>query len=64
MDSAMNLRKKTTEGEGVGARSLTCNTSGVEGCVGAPRWDYKDLQVRHLLTRTCTNQLIGWLVRS
>jgi hypothetical protein len=29
---------KTTEGEGVGTRSLAHNTSGVEVCVGTPRY--------------------------
>jgi hypothetical protein len=28
---------KTTEGQGIEARSLACNISRVEGCVGAPR---------------------------
>jgi hypothetical protein len=35
----MNLKKKTTEGEGVGVRSLVHNISGVEGRAGAPGWD-------------------------
>jgi len=35
MDSTMSLKVKTTEGEGVGARSLARNTSGVKGRVGA-----------------------------
>ncbi len=39
MDSTKNPKVKTTEEEGVGARSLARSTSGVEGCVGAPRWD-------------------------
>jgi len=39
MDSATNLKKKTTKGERVGVRSLARSTSGVEGCVGAPGWD-------------------------
>jgi hypothetical protein len=30
---------KTTEEQGVGARSLARSTLGVEGCAGAPRWD-------------------------
>jgi len=34
MDSAANPKKKTTKGEGVGVRSLTHSTLGVEGCVG------------------------------
>jgi len=39
MDLTTNPKVKTTVGEGVGACSLTHNTSGVEGRVGAPRWD-------------------------
>ncbi len=39
MDSTVSLKVKTTEGKGVGARSLVHNTSGVEGRVGAPGWD-------------------------
>jgi len=35
MDLATTPKKKTMKGEGVGARSLTHNTSGVKGCVGA-----------------------------
>jgi hypothetical protein len=39
MDSTMNPKVKTTEGEGVGVRSLVRNTSRVEGCAGALGWD-------------------------
>ncbi len=39
MDSTTSLKVKTSEGERVGARSLARNTSRVEGCAGAPRWD-------------------------
>jgi hypothetical protein len=39
MDSTMNPRVKTTEGEGIGARSLARNTLEVEGRAGAPGWD-------------------------
>jgi len=39
MDSTMNPKVTTAEGEGFGARSLVHSTSGVKGCVGAPRWD-------------------------
>jgi len=39
MDSTTNPNVKTTEGEEVGACSLACSIWGVEGCVGAPRWD-------------------------
>jgi len=35
MDSTMNLKVKTTEGEGVGACAPARRTSGVEGRVGA-----------------------------
>jgi hypothetical protein len=38
MDSTTNPKVKIVEGR-VGARSLTRSISGVEGCVGAPRWD-------------------------
>jgi hypothetical protein len=34
MDSTMSAKVKTSEGEGVGAHSLACNISGVEGHVG------------------------------
>jgi hypothetical protein len=39
MDSAVSPKRKTTEGKGIGARSLACNTSRVEGRVGALGWD-------------------------
>jgi len=39
MDSTVNQKVKTLEGEGVGARSMACSTLGVEGCAGAPKWD-------------------------
>jgi len=39
MDSIADPKVKTTEGEGVGVRSLIYNTLGVEGHVGASRWD-------------------------
>jgi hypothetical protein len=39
MDSTMSPMVKTTKGEGVGARFLVRNTSGVEGRVGALGWD-------------------------
>ncbi len=43
MDSTMSLKMKTSKGKGVGAHSLACNTSGVEGRVGAPRWGLERL---------------------
>ncbi len=39
MDSTVSLKKKTTEGKGVGVRSLVRNTSGVEGRARALGWD-------------------------
>jgi hypothetical protein len=36
MDS---IASPTLEGVGVGEPSLACSTLGVEGCVGAPRWE-------------------------
>jgi hypothetical protein len=39
MDLTMSPKMKTTEGEGVGVRSLARNILGVEGCVGASGWN-------------------------
>jgi hypothetical protein len=39
MDSTASPKLKTTEGEGVGARSLACSTLRVEGRTGALGWD-------------------------
>jgi len=39
MDSILNPKVKTMEGEKVGVRSLVHNTLGVEVHVGAPGWD-------------------------
>ncbi len=39
MDSTSSPKVKTVKREGVGARSLARNTSGVEGRAGAPIWD-------------------------
>jgi hypothetical protein len=38
MDSTINPKVKTMEGEGIGACSLTHNISMVEGHVGTPGW--------------------------
>ncbi len=38
MDSIASPNVKTSEGEGVGAHSLVCSISGVEGRVGALGW--------------------------
>jgi hypothetical protein len=37
MDSIASLKVKTMEGEGVGARSLACNTSGGKGVCWSSR---------------------------
>ncbi len=39
MDSIVNPKVKTTEGEGVGAHSLARSILGVKGRVGPPKWD-------------------------
>jgi len=38
MDSNVNPKLKTMEGERFGASSLACNTLGVEECVGTLGW--------------------------
>jgi hypothetical protein len=43
MDSTLNPKVKTTEGEGVGVRSLAQNTLGVKGRVRTPRWGLRRL---------------------
>ncbi len=39
MDSIMSPKKKTTEGERIGARSLAHSILGVKGCAGVLGWD-------------------------
>jgi hypothetical protein len=39
MDSITSPKVKTTEGEGVGVRSLARNTLVIEGRAGASKWD-------------------------
>jgi hypothetical protein len=39
MDSTVSPKVKIAKGEGVGARSLICNTLGVEGRARALGWD-------------------------
>jgi hypothetical protein len=41
MDSIASLKMKTTEGKGVGARSLARSTLGVEGRAGDLGWGLK-----------------------
>jgi len=61
MDSTTSPKLKTTKGEGVGARSLACNTSRVEGRVGAPRWGLGRLTSKSI-THTDLHKLNNKLV--
>jgi hypothetical protein len=56
------LKVKTAEGEGVGARSLTDNTLGVEGCDGAPWWGLGILtsnSITHMDLHKWNNKLVS-----
>jgi len=64
MDSITSPKVKITNGERVGARSLVHSTLGVEGRVGAPRWDLDEWQAIHLFTQTSTNQTTSCLVHN
>jgi hypothetical protein len=62
MDSIASPKVKTTEGEGVGARSLIRNTSGVEGHAGVPRWGLGRLisnLIIHMDLHKLNNKLIN-----
>jgi len=50
MDPIASPNMKIAEGKGVGARSLAHNTSRVNGCAGAPRWEPGRL-INNLITR-------------
>ncbi len=64
MESTTNPKVMKMEGEEIGACSLACNTSRVEGCARALGWSNKLHQASQLLTWTCINQATSWLVRS
>jgi hypothetical protein len=64
MDSTASPKMKTTKGEGVGAHSLTHNTSKVEGHVGAPGCGLGRLTSKSITHTNQTNQTTCWLVRS
>jgi len=52
----------TTEGEGVGARSLAHNTLGVEGYVGALGWGLRKLTsnlITHIDLHKSNNKLVS-----
>jgi hypothetical protein len=61
MDSTANPKVKTTKEKGVGARSLTYSTLGVEGCVGTPKWGLGRVTSK-LITHTNLHQLNNKLV--
>jgi len=64
MDSNMNPKIKTMEGEKVGAFSLTCNTSGVERHVGTSGWVLGTLTSKSTTHTNLTNQTISWLMHN
>jgi hypothetical protein len=51
MDSTASPKVTTMEGEGIGVRSLACNTLGVDGCAGALGWGLRRLTSK-LITYT------------
>jgi hypothetical protein len=62
MDSTVSPKVKTTEGEGVGACSLACNTLGVEGCAGALGWGLGRLtsnSITHMDLHKPNNNLVS-----
>jgi hypothetical protein len=62
MDSTTSPKVQTTEREGVGARSLTCNTFGVKGRVGVPRWGLGKLisnSITHMDLHKPNNKLVS-----
>jgi hypothetical protein len=67
MDSTMNPKVKTSKGKGIGVCSLACNTSGVEGCVGASGWRLGRLTSKSIIytnQTNQTNQTTSWLLHS
>jgi hypothetical protein len=49
MESTTSPKVKTPKGEGVGARSLVHNTSGVDGRVGALGWGLGKLTSKSII---------------
>jgi hypothetical protein len=65
VDPTTSPKMRTMEGEGVGARSLVCNTSGVEGHVGAPGWGLGRLtskSITHTNLHKTNNKLVNALL--
>jgi len=66
MDSTKSPKMKRTKGKGVGACSLACSTSRVEGHAEVPRWG-----LRRLISKSITrmglhkpNNKLHWLVHN
>jgi hypothetical protein len=62
MDLVASPKVKTIEREGVGARTLACNTSGVERRAGAPRWGLGRLtskSITHIDLHKPKNKLVN-----
>jgi hypothetical protein len=74
MESTVNPKVKTMEGERVGARSLACSTLGVEGHAGAMGWglgrltsnsiSYMDLHKPNHKLVTCRNPSFGLVTKA
>jgi hypothetical protein len=62
MDSIANPKVKTTEGEGVRVRFLSCNTLGVEGHVGIAGWGLGRMtskSITHMYLHKPNNKLVS-----
>ncbi len=62
MDPTMSPKVTTTKEEGIGVHSLTRNTSGVEGHVGAPGWGLERLKrksITHMDQHKLKNKLVN-----
>jgi hypothetical protein len=64
-DSNASLKVKITKEEWVGVHSLTCNTFGGRGRVGAPRWGLRQMtsgSIIHTNLHKPNNKLVSvWL---
>ncbi len=62
MDSTSSPKVKIMEGEGIGAHSLNCSTSGVKGHVGASGWGLgrlKIMSITHIDLHKSKNKLVS-----
>jgi hypothetical protein len=62
MDLTASLKVKKAKGERVGACSLACNTLGVEGCAGTPRWGLGQVtskSITHMDLHKPNNKLVN-----